>query len=808
MRRPASSGILANLAAVHFWRSIGFASILPAACVAAIIVIARPSTLLAVTGLGDLRGSEEAAITPAVGETYRWRPVAIGGGGFITGYSADLSGATRVARTDVYGAYLWRPERNRWTQLVTSASMPAADRVQAGMNEGVYEIAVAPSDPDRVYMAIKGRVYRSADRGAHWTRSKIAGDHPLTFDPNSEFRNYGPFLAVSPRDPDLVLLGTPGDGVWRSADGGLNWEKIDSIPPNADLRPASGQQSPGAVIWFEKARNGDSTGRIWVMVAGKGMFASQGDGKTFAPLPSSGSGAGPLTIKRGDFAPDGSFYGVDDEEKRVWVYRRGAWDDITERSGLPRRAYAAIAIDPRNGDLFLFDEGGQTFRSTDNGANWWRLPHRVAVGEGDPPWLRVNDQSYFATGSVQFDPVVPGRLWLCAGSGVYFADVSSPMLWITWTSQTRGIEELVANDVVQPPGGPPLFAAWDFGIHVKDDLDAFSTTYGPKERVLIAAQQLDWSASDPGFIVTNASDTRKCCAGDGDSVLAGYSFDGGRDWSKFATLPRPPGTLADDPWRMSYGTIAVSAGDTSNIVWEPSFNRSPFYTKDRGAHWTRVALPGERLPDTGSHPDFWVQRKTLAADRVRGGVFYLVHSGGGENDALKGLWRTSDGGANWERVFAGEIAPESGFAAKLRAVPGHPGHLFFTSGVADGPDTRLRRSTDGGGAWSVVPNVTHVDDIAFGKTGDGAAYPPLFISGRVANEYGIWRSLDNAEHWRKIAEFPLGTLDQVTVIEAAKDGSGRVYLGYEGSGWIYGEPAQCAPNDGQPQDPGQCVAVR
>jgi hypothetical protein len=115
---------------------------------------------------------------------------------------------------------------------------------------------------------------------------------------------------------------------------------------------------------------------------------------------------------------------------------------------------------------------------------------------------------------------------------------------------------------------------------------------------------------------------------------------------------------------------------------------------------------------------------------------------------------------------------------------------------------------DGGGAWSVVPNVTHVDDIAFGKIGAGAAYPPVFISGRIANEYGIWRSIDNAEHWRKIAEFPLGTLDQVTVIEAAKDGSGRVYLGYEGSGWIYGEPVRCAPNDVQPQDREQCVVVR
>lgn len=78
---------------------------------------------------------------------------------------------------------------------------------------------------------------------------------------------------------------------------------------------------------------------------------------------------------------------------------------------------------------------------------------------------------------------------------------------VVLTAWSRGIEELVANDVVAPEGQAPLFAAWDFGVHRMENPDAFSTGYGPKERVLIAAQQLDWSAGTPSFIVTNASDT-------------------------------------------------------------------------------------------------------------------------------------------------------------------------------------------------------------------------------------------------------------------------------------------------------------
>jgi photosystem II stability/assembly factor-like uncharacterized protein len=738
---------------------------------------------------------------------YLWRPVAIGGGGSITSYSTGGAGITRVAGTDVYGAYLWCPELDRWTQLITARSMPEADRVQAGMNQGVYAIAVAPSDPNRLYMAIKGRVYRSSDRGARWRRPTGVNPFPVAFDPNSEFRFYGPFLAVSPRDPNLVLLGTPAGGVWRSRDGGSSWGRVNSIPANSVLRHGAVQQSPGSLIWFEKGRSRDRTGRIWVFVAGAGMFVSDDRGDSFSQLPSPLSGPRPFLIKRGEFAPDGIFYGVDGEGKKVWKYSAGAWTEIEVRPGLSPHVWAAVAVNPRGGEILLFDQGGAAFRSNDGGARWSPLAHRVGVGQGDPPWLHVNDQSYFATGDVAFDPAIADRLWVSAGSGMYYADLEPEARTIRWTSEVRGIEELVANDAIAPPGGPALFAAWDFGIHAKGDLSRFSTTYGPRERVLISAQQLDWSPSDPRFIVTNASDARMCCAEDGDAVMAGYSLDGGRTWSKFATLPQPPGTAAGDPWRMSFGTIAVSSGDTANIVWEPAFDRSPFYTTDRGRHWKRVIFPGEHLPQTGSYPNYWMQRKTLAADRVRSGVFYLVHSGSGQNRALAGLWRTEDGGATWERMFKGEIAPNSGLAAKLRAVPGRAGQLFFTSGLVGGADARLWWSVDGGTSWDAVPGITNVDDIAFGKAAPGESYPAIYISGRVFGRYGIWRSTDQGAQWRKLAAFPLGRLDQVTVVEADKDKFGRVYIGFEGSGWIYGEPGHCAAAEMPAAKSSECIEV-
>lgn len=725
---------------------------------------------------------------PVVGEAYQWSHVAVGGGGFMTGLSFDAGGQTFVARTDVYGAYVWDKDADRWLQLVTADSFPAGSRVQNGIADGAYEIAVAPSRPQRIYVAIKGQVFRSEDRGRHFTLAGNGNPFPLTWDANGEYRLGGPYMAVDPANPDLILLGAPDSGLWRSADGGGSWQRVASVPLSVDRAPAPGIQAPASLIWFEPG----AKKRIFAMSSGHGMFASGDHGVSFKPL--SPLAQQPMTLRRGAFDRHGTFWAVDDVTKSVWRYRDGVWTDVTQAAGLPAKSYAAIAANPAADQIVLFDQSGPGFQSVDEGQHWTSVAHSVTVGQGDPPWLKAADNAYFATSDIAFDPKVPGRLWVSAGMGVFYADLGAGASVAAWTSQTRGIEELVANDVIQPVGQSPIFGGWDFGLHVKERLDQFSTTFGPNERGLISVQQMDWSIAAPATIITNASDARLgCCDEDGNAVMAGYSEDGGRNWTKFKTLPTPPGTKDSDARRMSFGTIAMSAGGPDNIVWEPAFNRAPFYTKDRGRSWHQVMLPGAAGDNYGSFEQFFYQRKTLAADRVKPGVFYLVHSGDGANGGLAGLWRTTDGGANWSRMFSGEIAPSSTMAAKLRAVPGHAGELFFTSGFAYAGDTGLRRSTDGGATWAIVPDVAHVDDIAFGKAAPGAAYPAIYISGRVHEAYGVWRSLDNAKSWQKLTEFPAGTLDQVTAIGADPDVFGRVYLGYKGSGWIWGEPAPCAP---------------
>lgn len=745
----------------------------------------------------DVPPAGSKASGPIPRETYRWRPVAIGGGGFITGLSWDAAGTTLVARTDVYGAYIWLPEEDRWAQLVTAESMPGNLRAPAAMATGVFGLAVAPSDGRRLYMVAGGGIFYSKDRGRSWTASEAP--FPTRYDANSAFHFYDPVLAVAPDDPDLVLFGSPEDGLWRSINGGHSWARVASVPGARDLRRDRGQQAPGLPIWFEPGR----TDHIWVASPGNGVFVSTDRGAHFAAL---ATGTGPMLLQAGAFLP-GGFIGTDPEQQTLWCFRQGHWIDLAAEGAVGRRRWGAIAINPRTAEIFAFDAGGYAVRSTDGGRRWATLLHRAVAGKNDPPWLHVADQSFFATAQARFDPVVRDRLWVAAGTGVFRADVHPGAPLIKWESQARGIEELVANDVVQPLGHAPLFAVLDFGIHVKSNLDVFSRTYGPRERVLIAAQQLALSPADWSFVATNASDTRRCCAEDGDAVMAGTSTDAGRSWRKFPTLPTPPGTDPADPWRMAYGMIAVASNDVRDIVWAPSFDHAPFSTRDGGKSWRRAVFAGERLPDTGDHPQQWIARKVLAADPVRPATFYFARSATRTNPQLAGLWRSDDGGARWIRLFAGELAGGSGGAAKLRAMPGRPGNLFYTAAASGFGDTRLRRSLDGGVTWQPFDNVEKVDDVAFGKPAQGSRTPTIFIAGYIDRRFGLWRSTDDARTWDRIATLPLGTLDQITVLGADPNVFGRVYVGYQGSGFIYGEPAPCRVAQPRAFIREECIAV-
>lgn len=722
-----------------------------------------------------------AAPLAAASSGYDWQPLRIGGGGWLTGLDISADGSTRVVRTDTYGAYLWDAGTSRWIQLVTSESLPV-DEVDVERAQGVYEIRVAPSQPNRLYMAYDGRVFRSDTRGSRW--SATAFPRVSTMDPNDAFRTWGEKMAVDPVNPDHVLVGTPRDGLFVTRDGGASWRKVAAVPASGQYK----QGWPGITgIAFDPDSGVDAglTRGIYVASSAYGVYHSADAGSSWTHLTEN---SGPQSVLHASVA-GGAYFATSPDLQHtkpngVWKYSSAGWQDINPGG----QYWHSIAIDPRDTKrVVLGSDGGFLNVSANGGASWSGPVWQVSRKADDVPWLAWTSEEYLSNGTMRFDPQEPDRLWFAQGIGVWWSTLrgATPQS-ILWTSSTRGIEQLVANAITAPPGGKPVLASWDRALFTVDDPSTFPSTHGPTRRFNMG-WQVDYTSSDPNTLVAFVSDLRGQ-GGDGLDLQSSFSHDGGRTWVPFPTMPLGS--------RSSWETFGFGTGAASspmNVLWVPSGKRAPYVTHDGARTWSKVVLPG--VPDTpqgweGLHWVYYLNRHIAAADRVRPNTFYLYHT-------PKGLFRSVDGGAAWILVHAGEIEPLSGFNASLRAVPSHEGHLFFTTGPQTGetraPTGRFMRSIDGGTSWSAVPDVLEVHAFGFGAPAGPGRYPQIYIAGWVEGKYGIWRSDDEAESWTQIGGFPLGSFDQVKAIDGDKNTPGRVYVGFQGSGYVYGSPSATLP---------------
>jgi len=159
--------------------------------------------------------------------TNNWQTLKVGAGGYLTGIDIAPDD-TMVVRTDTYGAYIWNG--TEWQQLVTSTSMPAAFSAGVSNGQGVYEIQIAPSNSNILYMEYDGYVFVSDNKGATWTQTAFA---QVTESANDAYRMDGQKMAVDPNNPNVVYVGTAQNGLFVTTNGGASWQSVSGVPVSA-----------------------------------------------------------------------------------------------------------------------------------------------------------------------------------------------------------------------------------------------------------------------------------------------------------------------------------------------------------------------------------------------------------------------------------------------------------------------------------------------------------------------------------------------------------------------------------------------
>jgi hypothetical protein len=731
--------------------------------------------------LGLPAGGARSVPSPATGT---WEALKIGAGGYVTGMDVDPTGTTFVLRTDTYGAYVGDGS-GPWRQVVSARTMPASlvssfttGTVQL-LGEGVYEIRVAPSDPNRLFMIFRRTVWRSDDRGTRWTQAG-AGYVAGRIDPNDATRSYGGKMAIDPANPDVVYAGSAG-GLYLTTNGGASWRLVPGI-----AAPAGAAGVTGIVFDGSSGTTGGRTNGIFATSDGRGVYHSADAGATWALLP-----GGPLRTVQAAVATDGVYYAAAGT-RTVHKFAGGAF--TSARLPTSQQGWVTVTTDPTDAGRVVFgDDSGALQVTPDRMVTW--LEQRPAWGAGfgektrvarDIPWLATANESYMSSAALRFDPVVANKLWFAEGIGVWYStnvfDRPTSTARIVWNSHSLGIEQLVGRDVLVPPGGHHVFTAGlDRSVFRVPRANAsYPLDYvkmgSPAQ--LIAGWALEYSRSNPRHVVAIIN-------GQGAGDLSGYSLDEGATWTKFPVQPAA-GTSGD---------LAVPSIDDIIAIIGTGY---AWRSTDRGASWSALSLPG--ASNTSSerkllHDGYVVKKHVLAVDGVDPGTVYLYFHG-------HGVYRSTDRGATWSLVSGDGFDPGGYYHVKLRSVPGQAGHLFLTMGWQGGAGdqnparTHLWRSTDGGVTWTTVTGIAEPFDVALGMALPGRAYPTIYVAGWYQGSWGIWRSTDGASTWTQIGPFPCGSLDEINVLKASTDVYGELYVAFQGSGWARyqeGEPIRPPP---------------
>ena len=684
------------------------------------------------------------------------KSVNIAGGGFVTGIVIHPKAAdVMYARTDVGGLYRWNTTNQEWNQLLSTKSV--GQRVSLA----VESVAVDPNDPNIVYAATgaythkePGNILKSVDGGNSWQVLDIS----LPMGGSQDWRWAGERLSVDPNNSNIVYFGSRADGLWKSSDAGQSWNQIDtSAIPVGDTFNATEGMAGVTFIEFDESLPDVA----YVGVAGAGVYRTTDGGnnwQSLAGLPSS------LIPQQGEVNADGELIvTLFDPQKGsnnggVWKFNGSAWSDVTPTSG---SNYAGLTVNTNDENTLYTVTYPMTpndiYRSTDGGDTWTALNNELQDLDWKPSW-----SFWTLSGDLAVNPSNPNQVWLANGIGVWQTEDGNADRSI-WTPIVDGIEETVAFDAVSTPGGANLITAIaDFDGFRHSDIN--STPANNHSGGFSTTTSIDYSAVDPNFLVRVGGVQKTPWI-----RHAGFSTDNGVTWENFGSIEN--GTHPED---LSFGNVAISATDTNNIVWQPTGWAAPYYTIDRGETWNQINYFNEQFGG-GAHTHLWNSQQALAADSVAAGTFYIYHHNAGK------IVRTEDGGENWSATSQDSLLPWVWQGASIKTLPGVEGNVWVGLG-----EHGLFHSQDKGESFEAIAGVEQVEAFGFGKAAPESDNPTLFVAGEVDDRFGVFGSTDLGDTW-SIVSGSDEYLGGFTSLIGDMNQFGRVYLGTEGNGFVYGD---------------------
>jgi len=664
--------------------------------------------------------------------------IPIGAGGFLTGLSVTSDGSIAV-RTDTYGGYIWNPTATdpigrttgSWQQIVNANSMPGSYNWIGNGNSGpCYDLQLAYSNSSIGYMVYNDvtavypnnyTVYKSVNKGGTWTAT---GFTPIYFDTAYDGAGFGSIvahknwakLAVDPTNPNFIVVGSNQNGLFYSNNGGTSWSNPAGVP----VSTLNGTRYPGVTVCIGFY---SGTQYIFAWSYGNGIYKSTNGGTSWT-LINSGVGANTSTNWAFD-SLTGYVYCVD-FSGNIWQYTASAGTPAWTQATQPSLA-RDVACDPNLANhLVIVDGSGKVSEST-NGTTFGSYTQHNQTGQpittGDIPWMTLFNGCN--ADRVSFNPTIPSPYTIFGASDRDFLVTSwtgalSNAVNISWTSQARGIEQLVTNCVIVPNSAKPIIGIWDSGLFAQLNLSVYPppTNSWPNTVAVNECESLDYAYNNFNFIAALVDGGAGNDSNNPD--ISAFSSDGGNTWTRLATPP--PGANVG-------GNIAASTN--TNVMFAPAASgvvgHQPYFTTNFSASptWTGSTLPSNQTSWTNFHiPVNAHGGRYVAADKAVANTFYLLFPNG-TNGAE--IYQSNNNGSTWGNSIVTFVGASTGTSTTNNTIP-----LVVTGTSAN--NNTIPGSTGGSFTWTTntafgLPNGTTV-------TAQQTSNSSNFITGTVTDNTG------------------------------------------------------------------------
>jgi photosystem II stability/assembly factor-like uncharacterized protein len=610
----------------------------------------------------------------------------------------------------------------------------------------IQSIASHPKQPFTIYAGVgSGNLWKTTNNGITWT--------PI-FDNESSFA-IG-CVTIAPSDPELIWVGTgevlmarssySGTGVFKSADGGKNWQHMGLAGTNHIGKIVIDPQNPEIVYVAAIGRNfGQNEER--------GLYKTTDGGKSWVKVLYVSDRAGVVDVV---MSPDDhqTLFAVSwERDRKPWnnlIYGPGSavykstnagasWIRLT--NGLPVGDFigrTGLAIAPSNPNIIyaILDnqtpvpdskkkKGGELYRSSDRGESWIKM-HESAIPtaiNSDYCIVQVspdNENEIYLLGNKLIRSIDGGRTYTPTGETILHLlphdirvmHLDMHAMWIDpaqpnrlilgndgglYTSYDRGMNWLHLNNI---PIGEFYAVSVDNAIpyNIYGGTQDNAALYGPSDHD--AADRLtqygiattwknvyldQWGGGDSYFTEPDPT----------DSDVIYYEHQFGEIIRKNMKTGegvgiKPEAGENEPPLRFNWMTpYLISNYDPRTLYFA---TQKLFKSTDRGDHWISIS------PDLTTNPGPEKQGNvpygtitSVSESPIRKGLLYV-----GTDDG--NIHVTSDDGQNWTKID--QNLPEK-WVTRVRASRHHVATVYacLTGYREDDFETYLYVSDDYGKSW-------------------------------------------------------------------------------------------------------------